>query len=135
VTIGAGHGAVRPGMAWLGEAGRGRAGILRQHKAGRDKARCGMARRGKAGILIQHPAWLGMVRHGDVRRGLAGRGKVSMTGHTAVKKGKAVIVFLKDGTQIRGQYAENRGRFIVLADGTRIQKVDLRCVTIDRKQT
>ena len=94
-----------------------------------------MAWRGKAGILIQHPAWLGMVRHGDVRRGLARRGKASMTGHTAVKKGKAVIVFLKDGTKIRGQYAENRGRFIVLADGTRIQKVDLRCVTIDRKQT
>ena len=98
-------------------------------------AQHGRARSGRARFLRQHPAWLGMVRHGDVRRGLAGRGKVSMTGHTAVKKGKAVIVFLKDGTQIRGQYAENRGRFIVLADGTRIQKVDLRCVTIDRKQT
>ena len=98
-------------------------------------AQHGRARSGRARILRQHPAWFGMVRHGDVRRGPARRGKVFMTGHTAVKKGKSVIVFLKDGTQIRGQYAENRGRFIVLADGTRIQKVDLRCVTIDRKQT
>ena len=123
-----------PGTARRGEARHGR-DLIKQHLAGQGETRQCEARHGKAGILIQHPAWLGMVRHGDVRRGLAGRGKVSMTGHTAVKKGKSVIVFLKDGTQIRGQYAENRGRFIVLADGTRIQKVDLRCVTIDRKQT
>ena len=71
-------------------------------------ARSGLAMLGRDFEITQRLARLGMVRHGDVRRGLAGRGKVSMTGHTAVKKGKAVIVFLKDGTQIRGQYAENR---------------------------
>jgi len=56
-----------------------------------------------------------------------------MTGHTSVRKGKAVIVFMRDGRQILGQFSEQRGRFIVLADGTKIAKSELRCVTIDKR--
>jgi len=56
-----------------------------------------------------------------------------MTGHTSVRKGKSVIVFMRDGQQIRGKFSEQRGRFIVLANGTKIAKSDLRCVTIDKQ--
>jgi hypothetical protein len=56
-----------------------------------------------------------------------------MTGHTSVRKGKAVIVFMRDGRQILGQFSEQRGRFIVLTDGTKIAKSELRCVTIDKR--
>ena len=73
-------------------------------------------------------AWRGMTWHGTARQGMD-----FMTGHTSVRKGKAVIVFLRDGRQVRGYFREQRGRFIVLEDGTKIPKSELRCVTINKR--
>lgn len=107
-------------------------------RAGHGAARRGGARRGKARILIQHKAG-----HGSASSGSAGLGRVRhvearqgrgfMTGHTSVRKGKAVIVFLRNGRQVRGYFREQRGRFIVLEDGTKIPKSEMRCVTINKQ--
>ena len=70
---------------------------------------------------------------GGAGLGAARQGKGFMTGHTSVRKGKAVIVFLRNGRQVRGYFREQRGRFIVLEDGTKILKSELRCVTINKQ--
>ena len=97
---GAGLGKARSGMAGLGKVRQGKARILIQHLAWHGSASSG-------------PAGLGRARHVEARQG-----RVFMTGHTSVRKGKAVIVFLRDGRQVRGYFREQRGRFIVLEDGT-----------------
>lgn len=111
---------------------------MRQCGAWRGGAGLGSARRGKAGFLIQHKAWHGSASSGPAGLGRArhveaGQGRDFMTGHTSVRKGKAVIVFLRDGRQVRGYFREQRGRFIVLEDGTKILKSELRCVTINKQ--
>ena len=99
--------------------------------AGRDWVWWGLARQGFQNS--QHVARWGGARRGKPGPGSARQGKVFMTGHTSVRKGKAVIVFLRDGRQVRGYFREQRGRFIVLEDGTKILKSELRCVTINKQ--
>ena len=126
------------GPAGHGLAGLGKAWILNQHAAGHGGAGPGVARHGKAGILNHHKAGRGSASSGlaglgRARHVEAGQGRGFMTGHTSVRKGKAVIVFLRDGRQVRGYFREQRGRFIVLEDGTKILKSEMRCVTINKQ--
>ena len=109
---------------------------MNHHSARQGEAGRGVVRLGKAWQGFQNSQHV--ARRGDAGRGRAWLGKARqgrdfMTGHTSVRKGKAVIVFLRDGRQVRGYFREQRGRCIALEDGTKIPKSELRCVTINKQ--
>jgi len=51
--------------------------------------------------------------------------------HTSTYKGTPVIVFLKDGSQIKGKFVKRHSRFVEL-DTAKIAKATMRAMVIDR---
>lgn len=52
--------------------------------------------------------------------------------HSSVRKGKRVVVLLRDGTRILDRFVERTDRWIVLEKHGRIAKEDLRSLILDR---
>lgn len=55
--------------------------------------------------------------------------------HTSCKKGKRVIVTLKDGTRILDKFVEKKSKGIVLEEAGFINGQDIRAFSIYRGQT
>lgn len=129
------------GLAWSGGARHGFWNNSPRGWARHGWVRQGVARHGflsHSQITKHHTAGPGEARLGGAGRGGAGHGmdfQMKRTGHTSAHRGKAVVVYMRDGRHIHGVYSEGRGRFIVLTDGRKILKSEMRCVTIDKEQS
>lgn len=54
-------------------------------------------------------------------------------GHTAMPRGKRVLVILRDGTRFEDRFLDRTGRDVTFADRGRVRKADLAKMSILRR--